>query len=930
LNPSVYSNAVTFTATVSAVAPATGVPAGTVEFFDGTTSVGAPVAVDSAGIAQLTVSTLTGGLHAITAQFTATDVGTFGNSISNAIDQTVEQANTSVSLEAVPVSPEHGQSVTFTATVASFAGVPTGTVEFFDSTTSLGSAPLDSAGHASISAASLTTGSHDITGAYAGDTNFVSATSDALSLQVSPAATSTAVIASPSPSVFGQPVSFTATVSAVAASAGIPSGTVQFYVDNVLVGTPVSLNGAGVATSGAVSNLTVGPHSIDAWYSGDPDFLISSDNVVHTIDQGASSTAVTSTPNPSVFGDTVTIAATVSAAAPAAGTPTGIVEFFDGGTSLGSASLTDGVATLNTSTLTVGTHPITATYVGDTNFTTSSSTSLDQVVNGASQSITFGVLADKTYGDAPFGVSASASSGLPVGFSSQTPAVCSVTGATVSLLGVGQCTIRAAQSGNAIWAAATPVDQSFTVAKASSTTGIVSHSPNPSVVGQSYAVTWLVDTVPAGAGTPTGTVTVSDGTSQCSAAVSTGSCSLASTSAGPKTLTASYAGDSEYTPSVSSGTTHTVNPAVVPMSISSVSPNSRGRGATNNTVIVTGGGFVNGATAAFSGTGVTVNSTTWNNANQLTLIVSVASNAALGTRDLTVTNPGGASVTSGGAFTVTSAPVVSSISPNQVGQGATNFTSVVTGSNFAVGSTVTVSGTGVTVNSANRTSATSLTMSLTVSATAALGLRDVTVINPDGGRGTCTQCLRVMNRAATVTSVSPNSRGQGASNQAIVITGANFASNFTTGGGTVSFGSGITVTSVTRNSATQLTVRITVSATATIGSRNVIVTNPGAPSTTLTNGFSVTGRPTITSLSPTSAPRGVARTVTINGTRFAVGVKVAFSGGGITVDSVTRVSSTQLRVRITIAANATRSARNVTVTNADGGTFTRSSGFTVT
>ncbi len=80
-----------------------------------------------------------------------------------------------------------------------------------------------------------------------------------------------------------------------------------------------------------------------------------------------------------------------------------------------------------------------------------------------SQTITFGTLPDRNRTDSPFGLSASATSSLPVSFSSQTPSVCTVSGATVTLLTSGTCTIRAAQPGNASYAAATPVDSSFMV-----------------------------------------------------------------------------------------------------------------------------------------------------------------------------------------------------------------------------------------------------------------------------------------------------------------------------------------------------------------------------------------------------------------------------------------------------------------------------------
>ncbi len=84
-------------------------------------------------------------------------------------------------------------------------------------------------------------------------------------------------------------------------------------------------------------------------------------------------------------------------------------------------------------------------------------------VSKADQTITFIWLADKTLGDLPFMLNASASSGLPVSFAVQTPAICSVNGNTGTLVGVGVCTIAATQDGNAAYNAAPAVTQSFTV-----------------------------------------------------------------------------------------------------------------------------------------------------------------------------------------------------------------------------------------------------------------------------------------------------------------------------------------------------------------------------------------------------------------------------------------------------------------------------------
>ncbi len=99
----------------------------------------------------------------------------------------------------------------------------------------------------------------------------------------------------------------------------------------------------------------------------------------------ATATALTSSPNPSKFGQSVTFTATVTAQAGFdKGTPTGTVSFFDGTTNIGTSNLnTSGVATLTSTTLAVGTDSITATYNGDTNFATSTSLAVQQVVQSA-------------------------------------------------------------------------------------------------------------------------------------------------------------------------------------------------------------------------------------------------------------------------------------------------------------------------------------------------------------------------------------------------------------------------------------------------------------------------------------------------------------------------------------------------------------------
>jgi hypothetical protein len=182
----------------------------------------------------------------------------------------------------------------------------------------------------------------------------------------------------------------------------------------------------------------------------------------------------------------------------------------------------------------------------------------------------------------------------------------------------------------------------------------------------------------------------------------------------------------------------------------------------------------------------------------------------------------------------------------------------------------------------------------------------------------------------TVGSVNPSSGAQGQSLSNVVISGSNFQS-----GATCSFGAGITVNSCTFNSATQLTANITISSTAATGTRNVTVTNPDSQTATLTNGFTVTTSgppppPSVSSVNPNSGAQGQSLpSVIITGGSFQSGATCSF-GAGITVNSCTFNSATQLTANISISSTTTVGTRNVTVTNPDNQTGTLTNGFSVT
>lgn len=297
-----------------------------------------------------------------------------------------------------------------------------------------------------------------------------------LSLTIDKMATATAVVSSSNPSVFGQSVTFTATISPVVAGVGSPGGSVTYMDGTSTLGT------VGVIAGGAsftTSTLTVGSHSITAAYGGDPNFLGGTSAVLsQTVNPASTSTLLVSSLSSTFSGQSVTFTATVSAVTPGAGAPSGTVTFKDGTTVLGSVAMNGGVASFTIGSLATGNHPVTATYSGDANFLGSTSAILTQVV---------------------------------------TP-------------------------GN--------------------TTTIVSSTPNPSGVNQAVTFTATVSAIAPSTGTPTGSVTFNDGATALGTGALSGGAATFTTfalTAGTHSITAVYSGDINFSGSTSAALTQTVS-----------------------------------------------------------------------------------------------------------------------------------------------------------------------------------------------------------------------------------------------------------------------------------------------------------------------------------------------------------------------------------
>ena len=352
-------------------------------------------------------------------------------------------------------------------------------------------------------------GTQPVTATYSGDASYQASTGTLPGGQtVNPATT---LLSSPDPSVSGQPVTFTATVTPTDGG-----GTVAFYADGSA--TPISGCGTQPLTQASgftytatctTSSLAAGSHAIAASYSGDSLYAASSGSLPggQTVNPAATATSLSSSPDPSASGQPVTFTATV--------TPTdggGTVAFYADGSAtpisgcgtqlLTQASGSTYTATCTTSSLAAGSHAIAASYSGDSNYAGSTgSLAGGQTVNPAAQSISFTAPATGTVGGSATLTATGGASGNPVIFSvdpSSGVGVCTVSGtngSTVTYTAAGSCVIDANQAGNAGYAAAPQVTQTITVNQAPAF--VLDSPPTAATTGQPYDYTFQASGTPA-------------------------------------------------------------------------------------------------------------------------------------------------------------------------------------------------------------------------------------------------------------------------------------------------------------------------------------------------------------------------------------------------------------------------------------------------
>lgn len=581
-----HGQSFTLTATVTTGAT------GTVTFSSGAGTLGsASLNGGTPNVATVTTNTLAGGSYTFTATYGGD--GTFAASTSGPATVTVTPEAASINA-AAQGTPTIGAAFTVNVTVSGTSGVgsPTGTVTVTPqglgfSTTGHGTLTAQGGG-SSTATASLEIGQAGtftlVTTCSSGDQSFSCNTPNSSQVTIAAGTSTTALSFTPNPPNPGQPITLTGTVTPSVSGANIatPTGSVTFFDGTTSLGTGGLSCTGGVCTGTFTSTLTPGrTHSLTAKYSGDVNFATST-SAAQSAAGGTlpSVTALSSSTFTSTFGANVTFTANVSVDPSVSSNlvPTGKVNFFANGTLLGNATLASGVANFSTTSLAVGAQSITATYVGDTNFATSTSTP----PIGLTVSPAVGTLAATiSPASAPYGSTATVAAtltlsngGTPTGTitasipgtggGSYTGALAAGTGGgataniVVNVPPPGTYTVTVSCPATTTNFTCTPTTTSLTSTKGTTTTA-VSFLPAVPQAGQTTQVSAVIS--PAGGGTLsytfTGTVTFSDNGATIGTAAVSGNQATINVTFKANTahnIVATYSGDTNWTGSTSTST----------------------------------------------------------------------------------------------------------------------------------------------------------------------------------------------------------------------------------------------------------------------------------------------------------------------------------------------------------------------------------------
>ena len=565
-----------FTATVTSTTG--GIPTGNVTFDEGGAGIG-QATLNAQGVAVFSTTTLAVGTHVITAVYLGN--GSYNTSTSSPVQHTVALATPTLTLAGPGTAVNAGTTFSMTATLNSNGVAPTGPLTLQNGATTVATLRVAANGTFTFTNISLGVGTYQLTAVYGGDGNNAAVTSAPVTVVVQLTPTTTSLISSINPATLGQSVTFTATASG---GTPLPTGSIKFMDGAAVLGTsPVSAG--GVATF-ATSTLTFGTHAITAVYQGDVDHAVSTSSVLNEQIVQAAAASLSSSLNPSIFGANVVF--TVKVMGVGSLIPTGTVIFKDGAATLGMETLDGtGTGTLQTSSLAVGSHSISVSYSGDSDYSTAS-TSIIQTVQSATTQVTLAASANPATYATPvtFTATITDNGGIATGSvtftDGGTPIGTGLLNAngvatlTSSTLAPGPHAIVANYAGNSNIGASSSTPVMLSVKEVTSVA--LASSANPAMTLSSVVLTATVSN--EGVGEPTGTVTFTDGSTQLGTATlnanGVASLTVPSLAAGNHPLLASYAGDTDNFASTSATLTEGVQlrPTTTALTSSATDPNN--------------------------------------------------------------------------------------------------------------------------------------------------------------------------------------------------------------------------------------------------------------------------------------------------------------------------------------------------------------------
>jgi YVTN family beta-propeller protein len=679
---------------------------------------------------------------------------------------------------------------------------------------------------------------------------------------------------------------------------------------------------------------------------------------VFTVILPGTTTVITADNNPASVAQTVTFSAQVSSTS--AGTPTGIVTFFDGISSSGTGTLDgSGVATFPTALLTLGPHSITAVYSGDGNFAGSTSAPVTETI--------------VTPNPVPTVTSLSPTTGLAGGpsFTLTINGTNFTSTSSVEWNGVALTTTFVSATQLTATVPSGDLQNSGTVLVTvfnSTPGGGASITSLPFMINNSVPVVVSISQNSAVAGGPAFTLTVTGNNFVSTSVVRWDNQPLATTFVSSTKLTATVPSSDLQTSGLATVTVFSPTPGggisnvstfiiTVPVPVLvTITPNSTTPGSSAFTMTLTGSAFISTSVARWNGANL---ATTFVSSTQLTALIPAADVLTVGTASVAVFNPGAApgvvakihpdipaspgKLSNALTFTITDTnpvPILLSISQNSAVAGSPAFTLTVTGSSFVSTSVVQWNNQPLATTFV---SSTQLTATIPGSDIQSSGIAAVTVFTPMPGGGVSSNVatFTITVPVPVLVTIAPNSATAGSSAFTLTLNGSAFISS------SVARWNGTDLPTTFVNS-TQLTALIPGADVLTVGTASVVVFNPqtivlnvlvkthpagSRPSGQLSNAltFTITNTnpvPALLSLSPASATAGgPAFVLTLTGTNFVSGTVIQWNGMALTT---TFLSGTQISALVPSSDIAIAGGASITSFNpAPGGGISNALGLTI-